>query len=202
MSFDFLLFYFSGHKKQKAKKGGGQTTAEIPLLSSSVFLLGPSTCFSGRKLPLEIVEQSLFMPHVYMLAKLLQSCLTLWNPMNCSPTGSSVHGILQARILEWVVMSSSRESSWYRHQTWITYVSSALAIGLFTAGTTLEALFMPDLLSKNLRFDDILNNHFTSSQNLCPGNFSNSKCMKSRCGFSVFCSQSFSSFRLKLTRRL
>ena len=41
-------------------------------------------------------------------AKSLQSCLTLCNPVNCSPSGSSVHGILQARILEWVVIPSSR----------------------------------------------------------------------------------------------
>ena len=40
-----------------------------------------------------------------------QSCLTLGDPMDCSPQGSSVHGILQARILEWVAMPSSRESS-------------------------------------------------------------------------------------------
>ena len=37
-----------------------------------------------------------------------QSCLTLYNPMDCSPPDSSVHGILQARILEWVAISSSR----------------------------------------------------------------------------------------------
>ena len=41
----------------------------------------------------------------------LQLCLTLGNPMDCSPPGSSVHGILQARILEWVAMTSSRGSS-------------------------------------------------------------------------------------------
>ena len=39
-----------------------------------------------------------------MLAKLLQSCLTLWDPMDCSPPGSSVRGIFQARILEWVAI--------------------------------------------------------------------------------------------------
>ena len=33
-----------------------------------------------------------------------QSCPTFWHPMNCSPPGSSVHGILQARILEWVAI--------------------------------------------------------------------------------------------------
>ena len=41
-------------------------------------------------------------------AKLLQSCLALCNPMDCSPPGSSVHGILQARILQWVAIPSSR----------------------------------------------------------------------------------------------
>ena len=42
-------------------------------------------------------------------AKSLQSCLTLCNPMDYSPPGSSVHGLLQARILEWVAMSFSRD---------------------------------------------------------------------------------------------
>ena len=46
-----------------------------------------------------------------MRAKSLQSCLTLWDPMDCSPPGSSVHAIPQARILEWVAMPSSRGSS-------------------------------------------------------------------------------------------
>ena len=40
-----------------------------------------------------------------------QSCLTLCDPMDCSPPDSSVHGILQARILEWVAIISSRVSS-------------------------------------------------------------------------------------------
>ena len=40
------------------------------------------------------------------------SCLTLCDPMDCSPPGSSVHGILQARILGWVAISFSRASSW------------------------------------------------------------------------------------------
>ena len=46
-----------------------------------------------------------------------QSCLTLCNPMDCSPPGSSFHGILQAGILEWVAISFSRESSQPRDQT-------------------------------------------------------------------------------------
>ena len=46
-----------------------------------------------------------------------QSCLTLCNPMDCSPPGSSVHGILQARILEWVAIPFSRGSSQRRNWT-------------------------------------------------------------------------------------
>ena len=50
-------------------------------------------------------------------AKSLQSCPPLCNPRTCSPPGSSVHGILQARILEWVAMLSSRGSSQPRNWT-------------------------------------------------------------------------------------
>ena len=46
-----------------------------------------------------------------------QSCLTLGDPMDCNPPGSSVHGILQARILEWVAMPFARESFRPRDQT-------------------------------------------------------------------------------------
>ena len=41
-----------------------------------------------------------------------QSCPTLCNRMDCSPAGSSVHEIFQAKILEWIAISSSRGSSW------------------------------------------------------------------------------------------
>ena len=44
-------------------------------------------------------------------AKSLQSCLTVCDPMDCSLPGSSVHGILQARILKWVALPSLRGSS-------------------------------------------------------------------------------------------
>ena len=47
-----------------------------------------------------------------------ESSLTLCNPMDCSWSGSSVHGILQARILEWVAISFSRGSCQPRDQTW------------------------------------------------------------------------------------
>ena len=52
-----------------------------------------------------------------------QLCPTLCNPMDCSPPGSSVHGISQARILEWVTICSSRGSYQPRDQTFVSYVS-------------------------------------------------------------------------------
>ena len=64
-------------------------------------------------------------------AQLLQSCPTLCDLMDCSPPGSSVHGILQARILEWVAMPSSRGSSRPRDWIWVCCVS-CIACGFFT----------------------------------------------------------------------
>ena len=55
-------------------------------------------------------------------AKSLQSCLTLCDPMDYSLPGSSVHGIFQARLLQWVGMPSSRESSQPRDLTLVSYV--------------------------------------------------------------------------------
>ena len=60
---------------------------------------------------------------VLCCAKLLQSCPTLYDPIDCSPPGSSVHGIFQARILEWVAMPPSRGSSQPRDWTCVSYVS-------------------------------------------------------------------------------
>ena len=51
------------------------------------------------------------------------SCLTLCNPMDCGPPGSSAHGILQARILEWVAMPSSRGSSWHEDWTQVSWTA-------------------------------------------------------------------------------
>ena len=52
-----------------------------------------------------------------------QLCLTLRDPKDCSPPGSSFHGIFQARILEWAAISSSRGSSQPRDLTHLYYVS-------------------------------------------------------------------------------
>ena len=49
-----------------------------------------------------------------------KSCLTLSNPMDCSPPGPSVHGISQARMLEWVALSFPKGSSWSRDWTQVS----------------------------------------------------------------------------------
>ena len=59
-----------------------------------------------------------------------QWCPTVWDPMVCSPPGSSLHGILQVRLLEWVAISSSRGSSQSMDWTCISYVP-CIASGVF-----------------------------------------------------------------------
>ena len=63
-----------------------------------------------------------------------QSCLTLCDPVDCSPPGSSVRGILQARTLEWVAILFSRGSSWPRDQTQVSSITG----GFFTIWDTRE----------------------------------------------------------------
>ena len=75
---------------------------------------------------------------VLCCAKLLQSCLTVCDPIDYSPPSSSAHGVLQARILEWVAISSSRGSSQPRDQTHVSYVSCTGRF-FFTTSTTWEA---------------------------------------------------------------
>ena len=73
------------------------------------------------------------MSHQTRLFRLVaELCPTFFNPMDCSPPGSSVHGILQARILEWNAIPFSRGSSQARDWTWI----SCIACRFFTDWAT------------------------------------------------------------------
>ena len=104
--------------------------------------------FSVSSVQLFMVSDSLW-PHGLQHARLpclsptpracSNSCQTLCNPMNCSPPGSSVHGILQARILKWVIIPSSRGSSQLGDQTCV----SCIAGGFFTIWVTRESLANP-----------------------------------------------------------
>ena len=65
-----------------------------------------------------------------------QLCPTLCNPVDCRLPGSSIHGIFQARVLEWVATSFSRGSSWPRDQTLV----SRIVGGFFTVWATREEI--------------------------------------------------------------
>ena len=75
-----------------------------------------------------------------LIHSLAQARPTLCDPMDCSPPGSSVHGILQARTLEWVAISFSRASSRPRNQT----QASCIARGFFPIWATRETLSRED----------------------------------------------------------
>ena len=60
---------------------------------------------------------TLSLKHAILVA---QSCLTVCDPVGCSPPGSAVNGIFQARIVEWVAIPFSREYSQPRDQTWVS----------------------------------------------------------------------------------
>ena len=78
-------------------------------------------------------------------SEVTQSCPTLSDPMDCSLPGSSVHGIFQARVLEWVVISFSRGSSQPRDRTQV----SCIACRRFTIWATREA---PVAVKGNLKW--------------------------------------------------
>ena len=81
-----------------------------------------SPALAGGFFTTSTTQEALYCSSV-QFSSVAQSCTTLCNPMDCSPSGSSVHGIVQARILEWVAISSSRESSQPMNQTHTSYVS-------------------------------------------------------------------------------
>ena len=67
-----------------------------------------------------------------------QSCPTLCDPMDCSPPGSSVHGILQARTLEWVAISISRGSSQPRDPTQVSCIGRQILYHLSHQGSPIN----------------------------------------------------------------
>ena len=67
----------------------------------------------------ELSQVPFLIPYAYAQSL---SCVQLWGPMDCSSPGSSVHGICQARILEWVAISFSRGSSRARNRILVTCV--------------------------------------------------------------------------------
>ena len=87
-----------------------------------------------RRLLLLISVHYINMQEIIMRVLAAQSCLTLCDSRDCSPSGSSVRGISQARILEWVAIPFSRRSSQSRDQTQVC----CIADGFFTVWVTRE----------------------------------------------------------------
>ena len=105
-------------------------------IQSRDFRLNKGTAFSnyGRILqtPLTQIDgHTLKELEVMQVVCVLSHFSSIWlcDPMDCSLPGSSVHGILQARILEWVAMPSSRVSFWPWDRIWVSYIAG----GFFTA---------------------------------------------------------------------
>ena len=101
-------------------------------------------CFSFEYLQ----ESCVLCQHTWNYVPVLnfaQSCLILCNPMDHSPPSSSVHRTFQARILQWVAISFSREYSQPRDQTWV----SCIVGRRFTVWATREALWIWGLVNNN-----------------------------------------------------
>ena len=113
-----------------------------------------------------------------------QSCLTLCGPVDCSPPGSSVRGILQARIPEWVAIPFSRVSSWTRDQTQVSWIANRF----FTIWATAEAQYR----RRPLFIRNIHSNIEYDGQHI--DNFSEMHCGKET---PLYCIYSFFFFFLK-----
>ena len=109
-------------KMQKLKRDSSQKEGSE---SASISLLGMCVWF--------IHSVTLYRASTMVCCCLVsQLCPTLCDPMDCRPLGSSIHGISQARILEWVAISFSRGASWPRDGSWVSWASPALQADSFT----------------------------------------------------------------------
>ena len=89
----------------------------------------------------EVKEAGILTLHACLCAQLFQSCPTLCHSMDCSPPGSSVREIFQARILECVVIPFSRASSRPRDQIQVSCITGRfLTIGTTTAAAAAKSL--------------------------------------------------------------
>ena len=82
---------------------------------------------------------------LYRPSEVTQSCPALCDPMDCSLTGSSIHGIFQSRVLEWVAISFSRWSYQPRDQTQVSHIAGRR----FTVWATWEAPYQEMCTKRN-----------------------------------------------------
>ena len=76
--------------------------------------------------------------HVTILVKPLSLVWLFVNPMDCSLLGSSIHGIFQARVLEWITISFSRGSFWPKDRTWVSCIIGTEALPSEPQGNTVS----------------------------------------------------------------
>ena len=92
-----------------------------------------------------------------------ESCPTLWDPMDCSPPGSSVHGILQARIPEWVAIPFSRRSSQPRDLSQVSRIAGRFFTLWATNGHNLTLwAFLQLMVPSSLSFSFLIWLHGTT----------------------------------------
>ena len=97
----------------------------------------------------------------FVKVKVTQLCLTLCDPMDCCPPSSSVHGILQARILEWVAYPFYSGSSQPRNWTGVLCIAG----GFFTSWATREAPL--DICEYFTNLIEVMGFYFISKEDLC-----------------------------------
>ena len=104
-----IFFWFINLTSSIQKTCGNASKSDIILkvILESALLYMKSELFINPNLILSTVYQANFYAAAAAAAKSLQSCLTLCDPIDSSPTGSPIPGILQARTLEWVAISFS-----------------------------------------------------------------------------------------------
>ena len=124
---------------------------------------------------IEPVDSKTGLPQLLVLVA--QSCPAVCDSMNCNPPGSSVHGILQARILEWVAIPFSRGSFRPRDWTHITRIATFLTIWELLGQTAIREGAQPNPLADNWIKDYLANPctgragpSFPPSQSLPSGN--------------------------------
>ena len=147
--------------------GNSIITAETTLLCNCLATLAPPVSLPQYFISLLLCFKHKIMKHTWCCVRvcvcvlITQSCLTLWHPMDCSPPDSSVHGILQARILEWVAIPFSRRSSWPRNRTQVSCITG----GFFTLWAIGEAPYMIIVLNYFQNFKDLVMEYMNSLMN-------------------------------------
>ena len=100
-----------------------KSVPEVYFLLPFIFIKLSRLFLSIKIMHTKLFKIKLFIPIMGAVCSVTQPCLTLWDPTDYSPPGSSVHGNIQARTLEWVAISFSKGSSWPRDWNHVSCVS-------------------------------------------------------------------------------